>query len=165
MTYTIYYGTLPNGRDKIGVDEAWPNRANEQSLTNYYVLETHADEMVASKREPVLQKEYGLKVDTFPYHLRKVRGTLGGIKRGNMPDMKGDQQRQAWANYTEEEKAQRRLNISINQGSRRLTLEQEAEIQEKYVFRVYTFKMLADEYGCSITNISRIVNKKRTTFL
>ena len=57
MEYTIYYGTLPNGRDKIGVDEAWPNRAIQQSLTNYYVLETHLDEMTASKRELILQKE------------------------------------------------------------------------------------------------------------
>tara|TARA_R110000764_G_scaffold125674_1_gene213139 strand:+ start:25 stop:510 length:486 start_codon:yes stop_codon:yes gene_type:complete len=161
MTYTIYYGTLPNGRDKIGVDEAWPNRVKEQSLTNYYILETHSDEMVASRREPLLQKEHGLKVDQFPYHLRKVRGTLGGIKRGNMSDMKGDQQREAWANYTEEEKAQRSLNISINQGSRRLTLEQEAEIQQKYIPRVYTLHMLGEEYGCTYGNIHRIVHKKR----
>ena len=79
MAYTIYYGTLPNGRDKIGVDESWPNRAIQQSLTDYYVLETHDDEMVASKRELVLQKEHGLKVDQFPYHLRKVSGSRGGI--------------------------------------------------------------------------------------
>jgi len=163
MEYTIYYGTLPNGRDKIGVDEAWPNRAIQQSLTNYYVLETHLDEMTASKRELILQKEYGLKVDPFPYHLRKVRGSVGGIKRSQMNDMSGNQQKNVWSNYTEEEKAQRRLNISINHGSRKVTPEQEEEIRQKYIPRVYTLHMLGEEYGCTYANISRILNKKRAT--
>jgi len=72
MIYTIYKGLLPNGRVKIGCDEAWPNRAIEQTLTDYYVLEEHEDIRVASFREIELQREHGVKVDTIPYYMTKV---------------------------------------------------------------------------------------------
>ena len=67
--FTIYYGTLPDGRNKIGVDSNYPTRINQQKLTNYRVLEVHTDVYEVSKREQELQQQYDVKVDTCPYHV------------------------------------------------------------------------------------------------
>jgi len=75
--YTIYKGELPDGRIKIGCDEAYPNRPDEQSMTNYFILEQHEDIMIASEREIQLQKEHGVRVDGTPYYMTKIRGSRG----------------------------------------------------------------------------------------
>ena len=66
--YVIYRGQKPNGEYKIGCDSDWPNRAIEQNLTNYEVLEEYDDIYEASNREIELQKEYGYRVDRIPYY-------------------------------------------------------------------------------------------------
>jgi len=65
--YTIYFGYKPSGRRKIGCDENYPNRPQQQQMTNYRILEQHEDIFIASQREQELQREYGLKVDFIPY--------------------------------------------------------------------------------------------------
>lgn len=77
MTYTIYKGLKPDGTWKIGCDEAWPNRANQQNLTQHFVIEEHEDIMIASEREIELQKEHGVRVDSVPYYMTKIRASRG----------------------------------------------------------------------------------------
>ena len=67
MNYTIYYGTLPNGRRKIGVDEHYPNRIKKQKLTDHFVMEVHTCIYEVSEREIELQELHDVKVDRIPY--------------------------------------------------------------------------------------------------
>tara|TARA_R110000796_G_C14429974_1_gene421014 strand:- start:10 stop:531 length:522 start_codon:yes stop_codon:yes gene_type:complete len=67
--FTIYYGTLPDGRNKIGVDCAYPRRIMAQKLTNHRVLEVHTCVYEVSDREQALQHQHGVKVDKTPYHV------------------------------------------------------------------------------------------------
>jgi|TARA_B110000967_G_C18767812_1_gene501369 hypothetical protein len=66
--FTIYYGTLPDGTDKIGVDSKYPNRIKKQRMTDGHILEVHTDVYEVSRRERDLQLQYGLRVDDCPYH-------------------------------------------------------------------------------------------------
>lgn len=79
-TYTIYKGALPNGRDKIGCDEDYPNRPFEQSMSDYFILEQHDDIMIASFRELQLQKEHNVKVDAVPYYMTKINAAKASKK-------------------------------------------------------------------------------------
>ena len=67
--FTVYYGYKPNGRPKIGVDCAYPNRIMTQKLTNHRVLEVHTCVYEASDREQELQRQHGVRVDHVPYHV------------------------------------------------------------------------------------------------
>jgi hypothetical protein len=58
-------------------------RVQNQGYTEYEILETHTDIMIASNREIELQKEYGYPVDKIPYHIsRKQWGSPAGKKGG-----------------------------------------------------------------------------------
>jgi hypothetical protein len=66
---------------KIGCSDEPELRVNKQGYTEYEILETHTDIMVASNREIELQKQYGYKVDKIPYwksieHRKKGSKTL-----------------------------------------------------------------------------------------
>jgi len=63
MTYYIYH--IPGV--KIGCTSQLKTRLKKQRFTEWEILETHTDIMVASAREIELQKEYGYTVDTIPY--------------------------------------------------------------------------------------------------
>jgi hypothetical protein len=54
---------------KIGCATKPKVRVNNQGFTNYEILETHTDIMIASNREIELQKKYGYKVDECPYYI------------------------------------------------------------------------------------------------
>ena len=67
--FTIYYGT-PEGRDiKIGVDCDYPRRIKRQKIRDAQVLEVHTCVYEVSQREMELQRQYGVEVDTVPYHI------------------------------------------------------------------------------------------------
>jgi len=76
MTYTIYYGTLPNGRRKIGVTTNLVRRIQSQKLTDHSVLEVHTDIYEASVREQELQRLYNVKVDDAPFYVSYNLGKL-----------------------------------------------------------------------------------------
>lgn len=64
---------------KIGCSDQPEFRVNAQGYTEYEILETHTDIIVASDREIELQKEYGYPVDKVPYHIsRKQWGSKAG---------------------------------------------------------------------------------------
>ena len=63
-TYYIYH--IPG--KKIGCSSVIKRRIREQKFSNYQILEEHTCIYTASKREQQLQKQYGLPVDTIPYH-------------------------------------------------------------------------------------------------
>jgi len=69
MNYTIYHGTLPNGRRKIGVDSQYPSRIKKQKLTDHHVMEVHTDIYEVSDREQELQRLHDVEVDDVPYHI------------------------------------------------------------------------------------------------
>lgn len=73
--YTIYKGLKPDGTWKIGCDQEYPNRAIEQSLTQYFAIEQYDDIMIASEREIELQKEHGVRVDPCPYWQTKINAS------------------------------------------------------------------------------------------
>ena len=73
MEYTIYKGLKPNGEWKIGCDQDYPNRPLEQNLTDYFILESYEDIMIASNREIELQKEHCVEIDRCLYYQTKIR--------------------------------------------------------------------------------------------
>ena len=82
-----------NGRiGKIGCTEEVDAkvRVNKQGYTDYEILETHTDIMVASDREIQLQKEYGYPVDTIPYYKSadKRKNSKGGKIQGKIQGKK-----------------------------------------------------------------------------
>jgi hypothetical protein len=73
-----------NGKiGKIGCTELEAQeRVSQQGYTEYEILETHTDIMIASDRELELQKEYGYPVDTRPYYKTRQMPTQEGCKKG-----------------------------------------------------------------------------------
>lgn len=67
--FTIYYGTLPDGRIKIGVDHNYPSRIKIQKIVDGRILEVHDNVYTVSDRERELQRLYGVQVDRVPYHI------------------------------------------------------------------------------------------------
>jgi len=91
--FTIYYGTPPGKDPKIGVDCSHPARINKQNIMDGQVLEVHTCVYEVSRREQELQREYGVRVDTIPYHVTyfknksleqraKISNTLMGNTNG-----------------------------------------------------------------------------------
>ena len=62
--YKIYH--IPG--IKIGCSNQIDIRIEYQGFNNYEVLETYTDIYEASKRETILQKQYGYNVDNIPYY-------------------------------------------------------------------------------------------------
>jgi hypothetical protein len=54
---------------KIGCSTQPTKRVQNQGYSNFEILEEHSDINVVSDRELELQKHYGYKVDTVPYHI------------------------------------------------------------------------------------------------
>ena len=71
---------------KIGCSDNPKMRVNNQGYTEYTILETYDDIIIASNRELELQKEYGYKVDTVPYwktiKIATKESRLKGGKKG-----------------------------------------------------------------------------------
>jgi hypothetical protein len=63
-------------------------RVEKQGYTEYEILETHTDIMIASDREMELQKEYGYPVDKVPYYLTRQIPTEEGCKKGGKSAIK-----------------------------------------------------------------------------
>jgi hypothetical protein len=67
---------------KIGCSNDANRRVKEQGYNNFEILEEHMDIYVASDREIELQKQYGYRVDTIPYHhsykMQKLGCSIGG---------------------------------------------------------------------------------------
>ena len=174
MTFTIYRGTRPNGEDKIGCDEAYPNRPIQQDLTNYYIVEEHTDEMVASRREVHLQIENNLPVDRFPYHLRKVRGSKGGSNRSNQESFK-TLSKNTWDNHTVEERKARceairqgKLGVkatdahkkACSDGSRIISDELAVEIRLDYETNKISMRGIGRKYGFSYRTARNILRRE-----
>ena len=67
--FTIYYGTPEGKATKIGVDCNYPSRIKDQKIMDGQILEVHTCVYEVSDREMELQRQYGVKVDTIPYHV------------------------------------------------------------------------------------------------
>lgn len=89
--YTIYIGTKPDGRLKIGCDNNYPNRPIQQKMSNYRILEEHEDIYIASTREIQLQIEYNVHVDSEPYYAMKHKGIKGGTSSKNSGALRRNQ--------------------------------------------------------------------------
>tara|TARA_R110000764_G_scaffold185675_1_gene271105 strand:+ start:35 stop:526 length:492 start_codon:yes stop_codon:yes gene_type:complete len=159
MTYTIYYGTRPNGLPKIGVDSNYPARAKVQKLTDYSRMEEHNDMDVVGAREIELQiQHFGKRDNTLTYRqqvelLEKHRvvfnsesGAIAGRKAIN---------RGTWA--TGDQAARGRVKSTWRHS---LTYDQVNEIKAKYIPKVYSQHKLAKEYGVAQSVISNVINNK-----
>ena len=75
---------------KIGVSDNPNRRTMRQGYDSFEILETHNDIIKVSEREIQLQKQYGYKVDTIPYHIfvngknQQAGGKIVGRKNGIM---------------------------------------------------------------------------------
>jgi len=91
--FTIYHGTLPNGRRKVGVDHNYPSRINKQKMIDGRVLEVHTDIYEVSRREMELQRLHDVKVDATPYHvtynINKSPEHRAKISAANMGNTRG----------------------------------------------------------------------------
>jgi hypothetical protein len=68
---------------KIGCSTRPKQRISTQGYTDYKILETHTDIMIASNREIELQKQYGYVVDRIPYYTTvSAPNYSGAIKSG-----------------------------------------------------------------------------------
>ena len=166
-TFTIYYGTRPNGTPKIGCDEHYPNRAKVQKLTDYYAMEEHNDIDIAGAREIELQIQHiGKRDSSMTYRqsvelLEKYRvpwnsetaaaaGRLA-VNRGSWGS--GDQAARGRKN-----KGNIRKDLGImNKQKRHLTFEQAEEIRAKYIPRKYSMATLAKEYNTTTGVVGGIV--------
>lgn len=88
LCYMYYIYHIPG--IKIGCSKNPKHRVKQQGYTEFEILETHTDIEIASERELLLQKEYGLRVDynTYDksvqgYSIEKVikAGSIGAKKR------------------------------------------------------------------------------------
>ena len=159
--YTIYKGLRPIGEWKVGCDEAYPNRPLHQQLTDYYILEEHEDEMVASIRERELQAEHNVPIDAFPYHLRKVSGSKGGETRAQQESFQ-NLARNTWDRWTPEEKEER--NRRVSEGKKGITASDEAKSNMSSAAKMFNGSILEEirkdirEYAMSYRAISRKYN-------
>tara|TARA_R110000744_G_C19209845_1_gene545914 strand:+ start:345 stop:878 length:534 start_codon:yes stop_codon:yes gene_type:complete len=174
-TFTIYYGTKPDGDPKIGCDEHYPARAKKQLLTNYYAMEKHNDIDIASAREIELQIQHiGKRDNSNTYKesvelLEKYRVPWNS-ETGREASLKV-QNRGTWSNGDQAARGRRNkgrvredlTNINKTQ-KRHLTFEQAEEIRAKYIPRKYTHNKLAKEYNVAEGVIKRIcLNLSYTT--
>lgn len=91
--YYIYH--IPTFRHKDGrigkigctEEEDAKVRVENQGYTEYEILETHTDIIIASDREIQLQKEYGYKVDTLPYYKIVKIATKESRNKGGMKNV------------------------------------------------------------------------------
>jgi hypothetical protein len=70
---------------KIGCTNNIKLRMQEQKFTNWEILAEYEDIYKASDKEIQLQKQYGYRVDTIPYHIsynRFVKGSKIACKNG-----------------------------------------------------------------------------------
>ena len=139
--YTLYYGKLPNGRWKVGCDEAYPNRPIQQEMTEYRDLETHEDIYIASDRELQLQREYGVDVDSIPYYMTKVNASKA-------------------ARVNVESGQFLRFCAKGGKASRKLNFEIAEEIRELYSKGNTSYTRLATLYDCSKDMIARIIRNE-----
>jgi hypothetical protein len=159
MTYTIYYGTLPNGIDKIGVDSNYPARAKVQRLTDYSKMEEHNNIDIASAREIELQIQYFGKRDnslTYKEHveLLEKHRVVFNSETGRSAGLKVDNDKRGrWSDGNQAERGRVKSTWM-----HKLTLDQVREIRAKYIPRKYSIDKLAKEYGVGYTCIQRIIN-------
>jgi hypothetical protein len=66
---------------KIGCTKNPIVRINQQTKSNWEILETHSDIDIASKREIELQKQYGYKVDTSTYKQSTEKFKIENVKK------------------------------------------------------------------------------------
>ena len=156
--YTIYYGTKPNGEDKIGCDKNYPSRPLEQNLTNYFILEEHEDIMVASKREQELQKEHGLRVDLCPYYISCRNSGFRGIHTT-------EHQKKAHAaliakNPNHQSEAGKKGGLIMREKFGSLTMDDAREIRSLFS-KGDTYNELANKYNVSYHIIYRIIKNER----
>ena len=67
---------------KIGVTTNVPKRMKQQGFTEWEHLETHTCVYEVSDREQELQRQYGYRVDTTPYHVTYL---MGKNNKGTVP--------------------------------------------------------------------------------
>ena len=159
-TYTIYYGILPNGTPKIGVDQNYPQRAKIQKLTDYYNMEEHYDIDVASQREIELQiQHFGKRDNSHTYkqsvELLEKHRVVFNSETARAASLLVDPEKRG--RFTAE--VNKELASRPKLKARALTPQQVKEIRDVYVPFKYPFKNdLAKQYGVSSSVINKVNN-------
>jgi hypothetical protein len=124
---------------------------SDQGFTEWEILEEHTDIYEVSNREIQLQKDYGLRVDTIPYWKSIEHRRLAGQAGARVTPI---------TMFITKESCAKGGRISR---ANKLTLEQELEIVNKYVPRVYNQYTLAEEYGVVQPTINAIIKRHKKT--
>ena len=165
MIYSIYH--IPG--IKIGCSYRVADRVKEQGYTEYDVLETHTDIDIASIREKVLQKEYGLeeKFIKTDYKQQIEFGKAGQLATKGKPN-KGAQfqvnNKIGMFGYSKEERLA--INTKANIIRARISGEKRKRSVEVYDYKtglyITTFNSIqeaADKYNAN--NIHSVLNGSR----
>lgn len=151
--FTIYTGTLPDGRIKIGVDSNYPNRIKRQKLTDYSVMEVHTDVYEVSRREMELQRIHNVEVDTVPYHSIYFRSKDPVIRAKISESQKGK---------VLSEESKRKLSVSMRGNTRALGYKQTAETKRR-MSEAKKGKILSEETKRKISEAHKGIRKKEAT--
>ena len=162
-TYSIYIGRLPSGKWKVGCDINYPNRPKQQKMKIYTCIETHDCIYKASDREIELQiKYFGKRDSNASYHEIVKRAEQSAKKRIGKPLLEETKAKMSKARQgtriSEETKA---LLLGSKNHWAKLTEVDVLEIRSKYIPRVYTLQMLADEYGVDESAIFCVVKRQK----
>ena len=146
-TYYIYH----IAGIKIGCTSDLLKRMSDQGFTEWEILEEHTDIYEVSNREIQLQKDYALPVDTIPYWKSIEHRSLAGQAGCLVTPIQM---------FVTPESCAKGGRISR---ANKLTLEQELEVVNKYVPRVYSQYRLAKEYGVVQPCINAILKRHKKT--
>lgn len=136
--------------DKKGDDECWNWLAGLDKLEygqfrlNYKIEKAHRCSLFLEKGEGPVDKPLALHLCKQNRKCVNPNHLYYGNHQDNMNDKKKDGTQ----------------NKGESQGSSKLTEVQVREIRQKYIPREYTQKKLAEEYGVTHDQISRIINNK-----
>lgn len=165
---------------KIGCTTQPLQRTKKQGYTDYEILESYTDIMLASNREIELQKEYGYKIDTVPYYvtynlnierrkkltteLKKIAGRKAGIKNKISGNIYKAQKRsvevRTGTKHTEETKIKiRKAALGRKQPYRKHVLVYDKNTM-KFIGEFDNQSQLCKKLNLNIGNVSNVVNGK-----
>jgi hypothetical protein len=156
---------------KIGVSNNPNRRVKNQGYDSFEILETHKDVIKVSEREIELQKQYGYKVDTIPYHIfvngknQQAGGKIVGRKNGIMVTSRPEWSKTASmggkiggkiraATMTFEERS------SAGKKNRKYSQDEIKWIRQQYATGNYTMKQIRTIFGMAHSACSNIINYK-----
>jgi len=143
---------------KIGVSQNPERRVRRQGYSEFEILEEHTDIMKVSERERELQKEYGYRVDSVPFHITMERNE--NARQSNLGKPKGKAHMNKMQRAAKESKLRVENMSKFNKTKRRLTYTDAQQIRSEYALGAFTYAQLGKMYGVHAVSIMNIIHNK-----